>query len=214
MVNSLSEYSVYSVVNSLNPVIRSKKMKNKYLFHAHITEQKFRQVMRYFALDIEISKISILTGVSRQSLNGIIFALRQRIAGLCDTETPPASDISNPVAVGIYKEEGFIRTRCIGISAMPDLIVLRSKWSVPEIFQPYDGVINVSTWKYHQISPVINDAAAFWGLTKERLARFRGLHRKMIYYHLKESEYRYNHRHEDLYPVLLNLCSNPALRLM
>ena len=168
--------------------------------------------MRYFALDIEISKISILTGVSRQSLNNIIFAVRQRIAALCDNESMPF-DIDNPVAVGIYKHDERIRTHCIGISAMEDLIVLRSKWSVPEIFQPYDGVINVSTWKYHQISPVINDAAAFWGLTKERLARFRGLHRKMIYYHLKESEYRYNHRHEDLYPVLLKLCSNPALYL-
>ena len=108
-------------------------MKNKYLFHAHITEQKFRQIMRYFALDIEISKISILTGVSRQALNNIIFAVRQRIAALCDNEALPTG-IDNPVAVGIYKHDERIRTHCIGISAMEDLIVLRSKWSVPEQF--------------------------------------------------------------------------------
>ena len=190
-------------------------MKNKYLFHAHITEQKFRQIMRYFALDIEISKIAILTGVSRQALNNIIFAIRQRIAYQCEEANPfKTKPDERFIAFGIIKHEDRVCTQGIGMSAMDDLVVLRNKWSLPERFQQYDGLIDVCTWKYHQINLKPGDAAAFWGLTKERLARFRGLHRAMIYYHLKESEYRYNHRHEDLYPRLLELCCNPALRLI
>ena len=190
-------------------------MKNKYLYHAHISESDFRLIMRYFALDIEIIKIAILTGISRQSLNKIIFAVRQRLAWQCEEENPLRMRSGNEemIAFGILKHDDRICTQGFGLSAMDDLIALRHKWRVPERFHPYAGVIDVGSWKYYQISPELGEVQAFWGLTKERLAKFRGLHRSMIYYHLKESEYRYNHRHESIYPLLLDLCRHPPLRL-
>ena len=190
-------------------------MKNKYIYHAHITETEFRQVMRYYALDIEIIKIAVLTKISRQSLNKIIFAVRQRIACQCEEENPLKMKNCNEelIAFGILKHNDRIYTQGIGLSAMYDLIALRHKWRIHDRFHPYTGVIDVRTWKYHQIAPELGTVQAFWSVTKERLAKFRGLHRKMIYYHIKESEYRYNHRTEDLYPLLLELCRNPSLKL-
>ena len=46
---------------------------------------------------------------------------------------------------------------------------------------------------------------SFWAFAKNRLARFRGLHRHTLYHHLKECEFRFNFRDEDLYRVLLAL---------
>ena len=42
----------------------------------------------------------------------------------------------------------------------------------------------------------INGIEGFWGITKVRLAKFRGMHQNTFFLHLKETEFRYNHRNE------------------
>ena len=37
-----------------------------------------------------------------------------------------------------------------------------------------------------------------WAFAKTRLARFRGIHKHMFYFHLKECEFRFNQRQEDI----------------
>ena len=50
----------------------------------------------------------------------------------------------------------------------------------------------------------------FWGLAKVQLAKFKGLPRHTFHLHLKETEWRYNHRHADKYKTLLRyLRQNP-----
>ncbi|OQA36762.1 MAG: ISXO2-like transposase domain protein [Acidobacteria bacterium ADurb.Bin340] len=51
----------------------------------------------------------------------------------------------------------------------------------------------------------INGIRSFWSYVKRRLARFNGIPQKTFYLHLKESEFRFNHRKEDLYKILLDL---------
>lgn len=42
------------------------------------------------------------------------------------------------------------------------------------------------------------------------MARFRGMHSCTFLLHFKECEFRFNHRGQDLYDVLLKLCrENP-----
>lgn len=56
----------------------------------------------------------------------------------------------------------------------------------------------------------INGADGFWAYAKTTLARFRCMHPSPFYPHLKEHEFRFNHRHHGLYKVLLTLCrENP-----
>jgi len=56
----------------------------------------------------------------------------------------------------------------------------------------------------------INGIEGFWGYAKTRLARFRGMHPDSFLFHLKECEFRFNHRRENLYHILLKLCrENP-----
>lgn len=42
-------------------------MQNKYCERSRISEKKFREIIKYFSLDLEAQKISVLTGVSEQT---------------------------------------------------------------------------------------------------------------------------------------------------
>jgi transposase-like protein len=42
-------------------------------------------------------------------------------------------------------------------------------------------------------------------MAKTRLVKFRGVRRSTFYLHLKECEFRFNHRAEDLYQLLLKI---------
>lgn len=56
----------------------------------------------------------------------------------------------------------------------------------------------------------INGLESFWAFAKTRLVRFRGLYKHTFYFHLKECEFRFNHRQEEIYkPVLKMLRDHP-----
>ena len=63
-------------------------MKNKYIKVTHISERKTRDVIRLFSLDIEAKKTAELTGISRQTINKFYAMFRERIAELCESESP------------------------------------------------------------------------------------------------------------------------------
>jgi len=46
---------------------------------------------------------------------------------------------------------------------------------------------------------------SFGQYLRTRLTKFKGLRREKFYFHLKESEYRYNHRDQDLNALLLGM---------
>jgi len=49
----------------------------------------------------------------------------------------------------------------------------------------------------------VNGIESFWSFTKRRLAKFNGLTDEKFFLHLKESEFRFNLRHEkDILPAL------------
>ena len=57
----------------------------------------------------------------------------------------------------------------------------------------------------------INGIENFWGLAKMRLAKFCGLNRATLRLHLKECEFRFNHRRDNLYQLLLKEFKNNPL---
>ena len=48
----------------------------------------------------------------------------------------------------------------------------------------------------------------FWQFTKERMDKFQGVAKHKFYLHLKESEFRFNFRNDNLYTVMLKLISS------
>lgn len=59
----------------------------------------------------------------------------------------------------------------------------------------------------------INGIEGFWEVAKARLAKFRGLP-QTFYLHLKETEFRFNHRDQDLYRLVLAIIRDRELNFM
>lgn len=51
----------------------------------------------------------------------------------------------------------------------------------------------------------INGIESFWGFTKTRMQKLRGIRKEKFVIHLKESEWRWNHRGENMYKLLLKI---------
>ena len=86
-------------------------------------------------------------------------------------------------------------------------------------FKSYDGLVNYGYKRHYRVKHGENEFALghnhingienFWGLCKVRLAKFRGVHRHTFYLHIKECEFRYNYRNQNLLLTLLkNLRKN------
>lgn len=63
-------------------------MKNKYLKSSKISEAQFRTILKLFCLEMAASKTAQFTGLSRVTINRIFDLIRERIAQLCETESP------------------------------------------------------------------------------------------------------------------------------
>jgi len=57
-------------------------MRNKYLKHTHISEVKFKQILKCFSQDFTASQTSSLTNISRNTINGLFAKFRLRILDL------------------------------------------------------------------------------------------------------------------------------------
>ena len=63
-------------------------MKNKCFKHSKISEAKFRQILRYFALDLTATECSALSGISVRSINDIYLKIRYRLVIVCQQTSP------------------------------------------------------------------------------------------------------------------------------
>ena len=52
-------------------------MKNKYIKHTHISERKFKEMIKLFSLDLEATKISEITNISRNTINILLNTMRE-----------------------------------------------------------------------------------------------------------------------------------------
>lgn len=88
-------------------------------------------------------------------------------------------------------------------------------------FKTYDGLADYGYKKHYRVKHGENEFAIghnhingienFWGLCKVRLAKFRGVHKHNFYLHIKECEFRYNFRNQNLYLFLLKNLRNNKL---
>ena len=84
----------------------------------------------------------------------------------------------------------------------------------------YDGLVDLGYERHFRVHHGENEFAvgpnhingieSFWGFAKHRLTKFHGVCKSTFPLHLKETEFRFNHRNDDLYKVLLSrLRKNP-----
>jgi len=68
-------------------------VKNKYIKHAHISERKFKEILKCFCIDLTAMQTSNLIGVNRNTVNKYYTKFRERIVNLCNIDSPFAGEI-------------------------------------------------------------------------------------------------------------------------
>src|SRR3989337_310472 len=68
-------------------------VKNSYVKCSRVSEPKFRQIVRLFAVDLEATQIAKITGLSRNTINRYLRAIRIRLAQFCKTESPLTGEV-------------------------------------------------------------------------------------------------------------------------
>jgi len=63
-------------------------MRNRYFVRSRISEAKFREIVRYFSVDLTALQSVELSGLNRNTINRIYRALRERIAETFEDQRP------------------------------------------------------------------------------------------------------------------------------
>ena len=128
--------------------------------------------------------------------------------------------LGKTIVFGIFKRNGKVYTRIVpDVSRASLQAVIKGKVTLDSIihsdhWKAYNGLVDVGYMKHYRINHSveyansvthINGIESFWSFAKTRLSKFRGMNKRTFYLHLKESEFRFNHRHENLYKLLLKL---------
>lgn len=120
---------------------------------------------------------------------------------------------------GILKRNGKVYTQIIPDSSSETLLdIVQIKIKPDSIvytdsFRAYNK-LSLKGYKHYRINHSvefaqgknhINGIESFWGYCKMRLSKFYGLKKEEFLLHLKECEFRFNHRKQDLYKILLEV---------
>ena len=67
--------------------------RNRYYARSRISERKFRQLLRYFAMDFSATDVAELTGIRGKAVTVIFLKIRQRIAEECERASPFSGEV-------------------------------------------------------------------------------------------------------------------------
>ena len=133
------------------------------------------------------------------------------------------------IVFGLLKRQGKVYTQIVPnvsretlrqivqMKVEPDSTIYSDGW------RSYDGLVDWGYKRHYRVNHGQNEFARgnshingienFWGIAKVRLSKLRGLRKDHFNLHLKECEWRYNMRHEDMYHELLKLLREERERL-
>ena len=130
------------------------------------------------------------------------------------------------IVFGIFQRNGHVYTEIVANCSKATLqAVIRGKVELKSIiysdgWRGYNGLVDVGYGKHLRVDHSKNEFAkgrnhingieGFWGYAKTRLFRFRGMAPSTFNLHLKECEFRFNHRGQNLSRLILKfLRDNP-----
>ena len=121
--------------------------------------------------------------------------------------------------IGLLKRGGKVFTQIVENCSRQEMLpiikgqVLSDSTIYTDGWKSYDGLV-LGGYKHHRIhhhenqfargKNHVNGIESFWSYAKLRLAKLRGIQARFFPLHLKESEWRFNHRRENRYLLLLN----------
>ncbi len=125
------------------------------------------------------------------------------------------------IVFGIFNRDGRVYTEIVPNASKYALQkVIRGHVGIDSIihsdgWRGYNGLVDLGYAKHFRVhhgknefargNKHINGIESFWSYAKRHLVQFNGVPRHTFYLHLKEIEFRFNHRNDNLYRVLLKL---------
>jgi transposase-like protein len=215
---------------------------NRYYRRSHISEKKFREIIKYFTLDLTANRTALLTGLTHKTVNQIFLKIRHRLAQDCQRESPFSGEVEvdesyfgarrvkgkrgrgasgKTIVFGIYKRNGKVFTEIVpNVQKKTLQAIIHGRVGVEAIihsdgWRGYNGLVDLGYPKHFRVNHSadefanadsnINGIESFWSSAKRRLQKFNGVRKNTFNLHLKECEYRFNHRKKNLYRTVLTL---------
>ncbi|HTN05777.1 hypothetical protein [Agriterribacter sp.] len=208
-------------------------MNYKLLKGGHLPDRKCREILELFCDDLTATQIADISGVSRVTVNNYFRIIRSAIASFCEAGlyTGQQSPVfnngvtcgtgNNPAAFyGFCLNKGKVSTdwlRSISLTAIEQLHNGHGAKNGGSVtgFEAYHAVADCNNWHLYWLdgnkevsSMVVNalpEITGFWKHTKSRLQKFRGMNKNTLYLHIKECEFRYNFRNDDMLIALTDI---------
>ena len=162
-------------------------MKNKYIYRSRISEKKFREILKYFAEDMEATKIANLTGISRISINKILKSIRVLMSKECEKISKFSGEIEidesyfgakrargkrgrgaakkTPV-FGMLKRDGKVYIQIVKNCSANELIPILSEFSeldesviYSDCWKAYDGLVDYGAKAHYRVKHSKNEFA-------------------------------------------------------
>jgi len=129
---------------------------------------------------------------------------------------------SKTIVFGLFKRNGKVYTEIVpDVKSATLSAIIRGRADISSVihtdgWRAYDGLVDLGYEKHFRVNHGenefskgngnhINGIESFWGYAKHRLTKFKGIPKSKFILHLKETEFRFNHRGLDLYKILLKL---------
>ena len=126
------------------------------------------------------------------------------------------------IVFGLFKRGGKVYTEIVpDVKSATLQDIVRGRVDVESVihtdgWRGYDGLVDLGYEKHFRVNHAnsefskgdgnhINGIESFWGYAKHRLVKFNGIPKDLFEIYLKETEFRFNNRGNDLYQVLLKL---------
>ena len=162
-------------------------MENKYIIRSRILEWKFREILKFFCLDIEAKKCSELCNTNRNTVNNIYDKIRQRIYEDCERNSPLGNGsieldesyfgarrvhgkrgrgAQGKIPVfGMLKRDGKVYTQIVNNCSIKELIPIIEEQAnkdatlYTDSFKSYDGLADYGYKKHYRVKHSENEFA-------------------------------------------------------
>jgi transposase-like protein len=162
-------------------------MKNKYAIHSKISEAKFRELVRYFALDLTATQITELTGLNRNTVNRYLMEMRKIIHRQCtEIQRIEVGEIEcdesyfgprrvkgkrgrgaggKTIVFGLFKRNGKVYTHIVPNAKAETLLPILRSHADEEVvvntdgWASYDGLVDMGYKKHHRVNHGENEFA-------------------------------------------------------
>lgn len=152
--------------------------KNRYSNRSKISEKKIRDIVRYFALDLDALQIAKITCLNRNTINRYLKAIREKIGEYCQQQSPFSGEVEvdesyfgahrvkgqrgrgsygKTIVFGIFKRNGSVYTEIVPNCAKPTLQgVIRGRVDLETVihsdgWRGYNGLVDLGYKKHFRV---------------------------------------------------------------